>query len=125
MHRSWLPSRIRIETSLSLLAVFRFQSSSTANGKLYIDDSRNRLYKEFVQVLREALPQAFCFENVPGLANMDDSRVIKQVCEDFAAFGYNLTWEFLNAADFGVTQRRKRVFFIGRRNDAMTVDSAA
>lgn len=85
--------------------------------------TRNKLYKECVRIIREALPRAFCFENVPGLASMDQGRVIKQICEDFAASGFNLTWDILNAADYGVPQNRKRVFFIGHRLDTLAMDA--
>ena len=75
---------------------------------------------ECVRVIREALPRAFMLENVPGLVSMAKGAIIKQVCEDLAACGYDVSWEILNAADYGVPQNRKRVILVGTRNDAMT-----
>lgn len=77
-----------------------------------------------MRVVREALPRMFVFENVPGLASMDEGRVIRQICDDLAASGYNLRWDILDAADYGVPQRRKRIFFIGKRIDLMAADMA-
>jgi site-specific DNA-cytosine methylase len=66
----------------------------------------------------------FVFENVPGLASMDGGKVIRQICDDLTASGYNVRWDILDAADYGVPQRRKRIFFIGQRLDVMAVDAA-
>lgn len=95
------------------------QGFSTAKGKRCIDDPRNSLYKEFVRVVKETLPLFFIFENVPGLVSIGNGEVIKQITEDFANCGYNIAWEILNAADFGVPQHRRRVIMIGRRIDLL------
>ena len=94
------------------------QGFSTA-GQRMIDDPRNKLYKEFVRVVRESLPRFFVFENVPGITSMKKGEIIKQICSDFAACGYNIAWDILNAADYGVPQIRRRVFIIGFRIDVM------
>lgn len=86
-------------------------------GKRVIDDPRNKLYREFVRVVREALPKCFVFENVPGLVSMKNGEIILQILEDFANCGYQIAWDLLNAADYGVPQHRVRVFIIGKRND--------
>ena len=91
-------------------------------GKRVIDDPRNALYKEFVRVVDEAKPAMFIGENVPGIVSMGKGKVIKQICEDFANCGYDITWDILNAADYGVPQHRKRVFLIGKRIDMFRVD---
>jgi len=94
------------------------QGFSTA-GKRMIDDPRNILFKEFVRVVREALPKFFIFENVPGLVSMAKGEIIKQICEEFANCGYDVSWRLLNAANYGVPQRRIRVIIIGKRIDLM------
>lgn len=100
---------------------FPCQGFSMAGARV-IDDPRNALYKECVRVLREALPRAYMLENVPGLVSMAKGAVIRQICEDLAAAGYSVQWDILDAADFGVPQRRKRVFITGARQDVMTYD---
>jgi len=91
-------------------------------GKRVIDDPRNALYKEFVRIVDEAKPVFIFGENVPGIVSMGKGEVMKQICEDFANCGYEITWDILNAADFGVPQHRKRVFLIGKRIDLMRFD---
>lgn len=83
------------------------------------DDERNALYLEMVRIVHQAKPVYFVMENVPGLATMEDGEVIKQVCDEFRQGGYNVTWDILNAADYGVPQRRRRVFVMGKRIDVV------
>ena len=70
-------------------------------------------------MVRGILPRYFVFENVPGLISMDKGKIIDQICTDLAESGYQVSWEKLNAADYGVPQNRIRVIFTGIRNDVM------
>ena len=88
-------------------------------GKRMIDDPRNFLFKEMVRIIKGVLPVFMIFENVPGLASMNKGQTIKEMMEEFAKCGYDISWKILNAADFGVPQNRKRVFAIGKRIDFM------
>lgn len=85
------------------------------------DDPRNELYLEMVRIAHQAKPVFFVMENVPGLATMHDGQAIMEVCENFAAGGYQVSWEILDAADYGVPQHRERVFVIGKRVDVMAM----
>ena len=91
------------------------------SGRRIIDDPRNKLYKEFVRIVEESYPRVIVFENVPGLVSMNKGRVMRQVAEDFAKCGYSIQWQLLNAAAYGVPQRRIRVILIGQRNDVMII----
>lgn len=84
------------------------------------DDERNALYLEMVRIVHRAKPVFFVMENVPGLATMEDGQIIQQVCDEFRQGGYNVTWDILNAANYGVPQCRRRVFIMGRRIDVTT-----
>lgn len=84
------------------------------------DDERNALYLEMVRIVHGAKPLYFVMENVPGLATMEDGQIIQQVCDEFRQGGYNVKWDILNAANYGVPQRRKRTFIMGKRIDVMT-----
>ncbi len=99
---------------------FPCQGFSTARGKRYVDDPRNALYKEFVRVVNDTKPAMIFGENVPGLVSIAKGEIIKQICEDFCNCGYSITWDILNAADYGVPQNRRRVIFIGKRVDALS-----
>ncbi|MCK9379919.1 MAG: DNA cytosine methyltransferase [Sulfuritalea sp.] len=87
--------------------------SQVRNHARLIDDPRNSLYREFVDVLRQTLPMAFVMENVTG---MDQMGVREQIASDLALDGaYEVTPQVVDAADFGVPQTRKRLLFLGIR----------
>lgn len=90
-----------------------FSSMTTLNGKLPKDDERNDLVFEFVRYVGEFMPRAVMMENVPGLAS--DERVVR-VCEQLRELGYDPEVKVLNAADYDVPQRRRRMILLaGRR----------
>ena len=78
----------------------------TLNGGRSVDDSRNDLVKEFCRLALELRPQAILMENVPGLAN--DARFDSLVSKLRSA-DYVVKWAVLDAADFKVPQRRRRL----------------
>jgi len=88
-------------------------------GKREEDDPRNKLYLEMARIVHQAKPVCFCMENVPGLATMKDGKAIQEVCKTFAAGGYHVTWEVVDAAEYGVPQHRRRVIMLGKRVDVM------
>ena len=94
------------------------QGFSTA-GKGILEDPRNQLLKEYVRVIREAFPKTFVMENVPGMVSMAKGQIIKGICEELSYAGYEVSWEILNAADYGVPQLRKRVIIMGKRIDIL------
>jgi DNA (cytosine-5)-methyltransferase 1 len=78
------------------------------------DDKRNQLFKEFVHVVDKIQPEIFVMENVPGILTMRKGDALKEIIASFEEIGYNVTPPFkLNAEDFGVPQKRKRVVIIG------------
>lgn len=89
--------------------------SQVRNHVRLIDDPRNSLYREFVEIVAVISPTVFVMENVPGLAQMG---VKQQVLEDLQLDGrYHVRVQLLDAADFGVPQTRKRIVFTGIRAD--------
>lgn len=84
------------------------------------DDSRNRLFEEFVRFVRILKPKYFVMENVPGIGsmkNMSGDYVLKDIFKEFEKIGYKLECKVLNSQNYGVPQMRKRVIFIGNRLD--------
>lgn len=87
-------------------------------GQRNIDDPRNRLFREFLRLVQQIQPKAFIMENVFGLLSMQNGKVKDEIIEAFTTAGYNVAEpRVLTAADFGVPQIRKRVFFLGIRID--------
>ena len=99
--------------------------SRSANGMK--GDSRNYLYTYFAEFLKRYKPACFLFENVPGLlsAKMEDSkRYLESMQELFSECGYKSEPMTLSADDYGVPQRRKRVFLVGRQRTLSGFDLA-
>lgn len=86
------------------------QGFSNANKQRIIDDPRNKLYKEYVNVVASVRPSFFVMENVVGMKD-----IAAQVVEDFEALGYTVDFRVLNAVSFGAAQQRKRLIFIGNK----------
>ncbi len=80
------------------------------------DDARRGLVSEFGRIVREIGPQYFVMENVPGILLPGARPVVDAFCREMANGGYELAepW-ILDAAHFGVPQRRRRVFMTGAR----------
>ena len=87
--------------------------SQVRNHVRLIDDSRNSLYKEFVNVVSKVLPPVFLMENVTGI---DQMGFREQIVADLELDGeYAVLPQVIDAADVGVPQTRKRLIFIGVR----------
>lgn len=89
------------------------QGFSLANRKRHADDKRNFLFKEFIRIAKDLKPTAVVLENVSGLVSTGAGEFKAAISEAIAELGYEVHFAMLNAADYGVPQRRKRVFFIG------------
>lgn len=82
------------------------------------NDKRNQLFREFVEVVQYLKPKFFVMENVLGILTMRQGEAIKEIIRAFADCGYFVGTPLkLNAADYGVPQRRKRVVIIGCREN--------
>ena len=94
-------------------------SLANKNRNKIEDDPRNRLFYEFVKVIKWYNPKAFVMENVKGLLSMQKGEVIKTILQEFesAGKGYNVEYKVLKASDYGVPQNRERVILIGYRKD--------
>jgi site-specific DNA-cytosine methylase len=84
-------------------------------GLRMIDDPRNLLYKNFVQIVNKCKPKIFIMENVEGILSINGGKTFQEIKSTFQNLGYDVTGKKLLAADFGVPQKRRRVFIIGSR----------
>lgn len=85
------------------------------SGKRDMNDPRNKLYLEVLDIVKTLNPEFIFLENVKGLLSMDGGKVKKRILEDFRNIGYEIQAHILNAADFETPQKRERVVFIGNR----------
>ena len=86
-------------------------------GPRQVDDSRNILYRHFVEMVREKKPKVIIAENVVGIKTLGEGAVFEKIVDDFASLGYTMSAPTVNAKNYGVPQDRMRVIFIGIRND--------
>lgn len=100
-----------------IIGGFPCQGFSLANTKRHTEDSRNKLYLEFVRVLSDKRPLFFVAENVRGILSLGGGEIFKRILQDFSDAGYNVRYKLFNTADFGVPQSRHRVFLFGVRKD--------
>jgi DNA (cytosine-5)-methyltransferase 1 len=78
-------------------------------------DSRNFLFRYYADFLTRYQPKFFVFENVLGLLTAGNSSYLNEMLGLFAEIGYSANYKVLNAEDYGVLQRRRRVIIIGRK----------
>ena len=90
-------------------------------GKRLNDDPRNQLFKSFVKAVDRLKPKAFVMENVPGLLSTNGGEINKAILKAFADIGYNHFEKHkplvLKAECYGVPQIRRRLFYVGFRED--------
>lgn len=96
---------------------FPCQGFSQANLLRFEDDERNRLYLEFLRVIREKQPKWFLAENVSGILSLSGGKAIEKIEHDFSLAGYRVQKKLFNTADYGIPQTRKRVIIAGTRID--------
>lgn len=89
------------------------------------DDPRNRLFINYINLVGVLRPAWIVFENVPGLLLYNQGRFALEIVRAFREIGYALVPMILLAADFGVPQLRRRLFFIGNRTKSLIPFPAA
>lgn len=85
------------------------------SGNRIVEDPRNSLYKDMLEIIKELQPQFIVAENVKGLRSMLKGRVEDKIKKDIKALGYEVNVTVLNSADYHVPQKRERVIFIANR----------
>jgi len=86
-------------------------------GEIVRKDNRNYLFRYYIEFLKRYKPDAFIFENVPGLLSAANGKYFTEMLKGFKSIGYCVQHKILNAADYGVLQNRKRVFIVGSREN--------
>jgi len=100
-----------------LLAGFPCQPFSIIGNGLGFADTRGTLFFEIERILQVKQPRAFLLENVRQLKNHDKGRTFKVILSKLRALGYHVSWSILDARDFGLPQKRTRVFLVGFKDD--------
>ena len=77
------------------------------------DDVKGRLFFEMCKILRHHKPKCFVAENVKGILSANNGLAFPLILKEFEESGYYVKHAILNSADFGVPQKRERVFIVG------------
>jgi DNA (cytosine-5)-methyltransferase 1 len=97
---------------------FPCQAFSYAGKRLGFEDVRGTLFFEFARCVKEVQPKVFVAENVAGLPSHDGGRTFKTMLDILAkeVDSYTVQYRILNAWDYGVAQKRKRIFIVGTKS---------
>lgn len=93
------------------------QSWSEGGAQRGINDKRGQLFYDYIRILKAKKPLFFLAENVSGMLQERHSKALTEFKKMFVEAGYNLSFNFVNAWDYGVPQDRERVLFVGYRKD--------
>lgn len=94
------------------------QSFSILGARKSTQDPRGKLAFEYARFIREVGPQAFLFENVPGILTVNKGRDWAELLAFFEQeTGYHIKWTRLNSVRYGVPQIRQRIIAVGFKRD--------
>ena len=82
-----------------------------------LEEARGTLFYEFARLVKEIQPKAFIYENVQGMLKHDKGRTWEVVQRVFDSLGYKLHTEILDAVNYGIPQKRRRIFVVGFKDD--------
>jgi len=98
-----------------LLAGFPCQPFSSAGTRKGFLDKRGGLFFSILDILKTRKPEGFMLENVEGLVNHDSGRTFGVMLDSLREIGYKVNNKVLDSSDFGVPQKRVRVYIVGHR----------
>ena len=96
-----------------LFAGFPCQSFSICGDQKGFEDTRGTLFFDIARILKAKQPKAFVLENVKQLVSHNQGKTFQRILETLENLGYQTHYKILNALDFGLPQKRERVFIVG------------
>lgn len=97
-----------------LLGGFPCQPFSIMGDRKGFDDTRGTLFFHIAKILAEKKPRAFVLENVKTLVGHNEGHTFKRIYETLRELGYTVDYRVLNALNYGLPQKRERVWIVGR-----------
>lgn len=98
-----------------LFAGFPCQAFSICGDQKGFEDTRGTLFFDIARILKAKRPKAFVLENVKQLVSHNAGKTLERILETLENLGYQVHHKILNALDFGLPQKRERVFIVGFR----------
>lgn len=104
------------------------QGFSMAGARIragFVDDSRNYLFRRYVDIVSIVRPRMFFIENVKGLCTFRNGTVLEEIVGRFSALTppYHVYPRLVNAQDFGIPQKRERLLLIGTAHPIKDIDA--
>ena len=96
-----------------LLAGFPCQAFSICGDQKGFEDTRGTLFFDIARILKAKQPKTFVLENVKQLVSHNQGKTLERILETLENLGYQTDYKILNALDFGLPQKRERVFIVG------------
>lgn len=103
----------KIPTHDVLIAGFPCQSFSVAGERRGLEDTRGTLFFEVARILQQKQPQVFILENVKGLLHNKKGQSFQIMLLALDELGYDCEWKLLDSRNFGIPQRRERLYVVG------------
>ncbi len=100
-----------------LCAGFPCQPFSISGKKQGFKDTRGTLFFDVVRIVRAKQPKVVFMENVKNFASHDNGRTLNIVKKTMVDSGYTFFSKVLNAVDFGIPQKRERIYMVCFRKD--------
>ena len=94
------------------------------NGRTFVEDERNYLFKEFARFVSIINPKMFVIENVARLKSHNNGQTILEIRTLFEQMGYRVQFEVLQSANFEIPQKRQRIFIVGYRDGSFSFPEA-
>ncbi len=98
-----------------LLGGFPCQAFSIIGDRKGFEDARGTLFFDIARILQTKTPRAFVLENVKQLRSHNQGKTLERIMETLEGLGYHADYRVLNALNFGVPQKRERIFIVGFR----------
>lgn len=105
-----------------LCAGFPCQAFSISGKQLGFEDSRGTLFFDVARIVKEKNPKIVFMENVKNFATHDGGKTLEVVRKTMNELGYTFNQRVLNSVDFGIPQKRERIYMVCFRNDIITKD---
>ena len=100
-----------------LCAGFPCQAFSISGKQRGFEDSRGTLFFDVARIIKEKKPKIVFMENVKNFVSHDGGRTLSVVKATMEELGYTFFYKVLNAVDYGVPQKRERIYMVCFRND--------
>lgn len=98
------------------------QGFSLQGKKGGIDDPRNFLFREYLDIVEKVNPEIFIIENVKNMIHSNEGFFINQIIDEFTKLGYMVSYKILKSIELGVPQKRERAIIIGSKSNSISFD---